>query len=166
MDTKEVITILQFQQGAKIVSATYPDGGGAYHFKNVVGVFLEKGDKVVVETKGIEKVVEILDPDVSMSDLGCALNKLSHVVAKVYNQLYLDVKTAEDLAYRRLALSQVTSRLNEYRRQIGSGALDEARAALTTYPQDDVLEDETEFEALSREGLGKTATSPLGQGRG
>ncbi|TQE99526.1 MAG: hypothetical protein FKY71_08080 [Spiribacter salinus] len=151
MDMKEVVTIMQLDAGATLVSATYLEGtSGIYHFKNVLGVPLRKDDLAVVETKGGFAIVKVVDPNVSVTDLGCSLARLCHVFTIVRVNFYEDMKAAEQRAYERLALSEVTSRLDAYRQQVGAGTFDDAKRVLMGKPAtrptftatEDVIEEE------------------------
>jgi hypothetical protein len=137
MNTQEMLTILQRESGAKVVRAAYLDNNGAksapnglnmpkagYCFKNVVGVQLKEGDLIVVETRDTYAIVQVTDPDVMATEVGCALHELKHVVFKVRNDEFIRVKEAENNAIRKLALSEVTSKLDTYRKQVGDGAFE------------------------------------------
>lgn len=125
-NTNEMLTILQLQQGAKIVSARYLDGNsGLYHFKNCLDLSLKDGDMVVCETKGSFALLSVVCPDVRATECGCSLGVLKHVVAKVRSDTYEDLKATEAEVFHKLALSEVTSRLTTYRDQIGADTFSE-----------------------------------------
>lgn len=140
MDTNEMVTILQLEAGAKIVQATYLDDAmgdaNAYSFKNVLGLELRKGDMIVAETRGSFSLLEVKDPDVMVTEVGCPLSSLKHVVAKVRNDAYENIKKQEAEAHRKLALSEVTSKLTTYREQVGEGTFGTV-AGLLGIAQDD-----------------------------
>jgi hypothetical protein len=125
-NTNEMLTILQLQQGAKIVSAVYINGNNEghqfqrYHFKNCLGLALKEGDMVVCETKDSFSLLAVKDPDVRATECGCGLGVLKHVVAKVRSDDYEGLKATEAEVFHKLALSEVTSRLTTYRDQIGA----------------------------------------------
>jgi hypothetical protein len=138
MNTQEMLTIIQLEGGAKVVRAKYLEGGsGAYCFKNVVGLNLKAGDMVVCETRDTFALLEVTDPDVMATDVGCALHDLKHVVAKVRNDDYVAAKESEAMAHRQLALSEVTARLSTYRAQIGDKTFNSVAAMLGHTEVDD-----------------------------
>lgn len=131
-NSSELITIVQLENGAKVVSAEYLDGTSQpYHFKNVVGVDLQPGDLIVGETRDTFELLRVLDPDVLATEVGIGLGQLKHVVAKVKNAAYMDVKAAEAQAVRKIALSEVTAKLSTFREQVGDGTFDRVQALLT-----------------------------------
>ena len=150
MNTAEMITIMQMEAGAKIVKATYinDDGRGtygqSYAFKNVLGLELKEGDMIVAETRGTFALLTVTDPDVMATDAGCALHSLKHVVAKVRNEAFEKVKKSEDQAHRKLALSEVTSKLDTYKKQVGDGTFGQVAALLgapAPEASDDVIDE-------------------------
>lgn len=142
MNTSEMITLLQLEGGAKVVRAQYVDGPATpnvaspvrradgnkwdelddtgYCFKNVIGLHLEKGDMIAVETRDTYALVRVVNPDVMVTEMGCAMDDLKHVVAKLRNSDYLKAKEAEHNAFRQLSLSEATSKLTKYREQLGN----------------------------------------------
>jgi hypothetical protein len=156
MNSKEMITIMQLEAGAKVVRALYLTGNEApsapmapapagyqsppmpgrvpsnpfeeefsdhgYCFKNVIGLDLHRGDLIVAETRNTFALLRVVNPDVLATDVGCDLEDLKHVVAKVNNDHFKGVKENEAAAIRQLALSEVTSKLNDYRNQVGENA--------------------------------------------
>lgn len=123
---QDMITVIQLKNGAKVVSAKYTQNDGSfsheYHFKNVVGVKLEAGDKVVVESKGDFSIVTVVDPDVRANTVNVPLGSLKNVVSKVDTDGLRRVREAENNAMHALALSEVTARLNTFKAQIGENA--------------------------------------------
>lgn len=130
-NAQEAITLMQLTSGAKVVAAHYLSGaGGVYHFKNVVGADLDKGDLAVVETKGDMALVKVVDPDVDVTTVGCGYDKLVHVIQKVDMDKVAKVKAAEGKARHQLAMSEVHDRLNTFREQIGNHAFAQAQSLL------------------------------------
>ena len=130
MDIKEAVTLIQLTTGARIVSATSFISGKAeyrdFHFKNVVGIELQKGDVIVVQSKDEYALAKVLDPDVIPSEVDMALSFIKHVVAKVETTALEAVLVAERAAVRQLAMSEVTSKLYTFR---GRGQLGGERFA-------------------------------------
>lgn len=126
MDTKEAVTLIQLTTGARIVSATYISSLGkndnmprVYHFKNVIGLALKKGDVVVVQTNDTMALVKVEEPDVLPTDVSFTLSLLKHVVAKVDTTALDDVLHAERAAVHQLSMSEVTAKLDTFRDQLG-----------------------------------------------
>ena len=166
MNIQEMITIMQLEANAKVVKARYTNGNApvrpqrppsqrdtdmpysqddaqtGYHFKNVVGLNLEVGDLIVCETHGSFQLLEVLNPDVMVTEVSCEISDLKHVVAKVRNDDYLAVKEAENEAHRKLALSEVTSRLDKYKTQVDNGTFEAVAGLLGTKEPDKVDEAE------------------------
>ncbi len=158
MDTMEMITIMQLEGGAKVVRCRYmntapvapqapvppaPHGmtsnypsmfddttAGTYCFKNVVGLKLKKGDIVMAETRDSYSLLEVVNADVMATDVGCPLGELKHIVATVQNDAFLEIKEKENVALRQLALSEVTSKLDVYKEQVGSNAFNAVAGVL------------------------------------
>lgn len=120
MDTNETISLMQITGGATIVAARYTEGNsGIYHFKNVIGLRLDVGDLIVVETKGSFSIVEVQNPSVLATEIGCNYGRLKHVVAKIDNDDYRRVLKVESEARHQLAMSALHERLNTMRVQLG-----------------------------------------------
>lgn len=126
LNMQDMITVIQLKNGAKVVSAKYTQTDGSfsheYHFKNVVGVKLEAGDKAVVESKGDLAIVTVVDPDVRANTVSIPLGSLKNVVSKVDTDGLKRVREAENNAMHALALSEVTARLDTFKAQIGEQA--------------------------------------------
>lgn len=152
MNTQEMITIMQLENGAKVVRAVYLNDNGqaeaprglniptaGYCFKNVIGVDLKEGDLIAVETRDTYAIVKVTDPDVMATEVGCGLHELKHVVFKIKNDEFQRVKEAENRAVRQLALSEVTSKLDTYRKQVGEGAFGQVAGILGLDPSANAL---------------------------
>ena len=87
------------------------------------------------------KLLTVVDPNVAVSAVGCGLDRLVHVVAKVANDAYLKAVQAENAAAHRLARHEVISRLAEYRNTLGSDAINDAAKALGYTAEVDDVED-------------------------
>lgn len=126
LNMQDMITVIQLKNGAKVVSAKYTQADGGlsheYHFKNVVGVKLEVGDKAVVESKGGLAIVTVVDPDVRANTVSIPLGALKNVVSRVDTDGLKRVQEAENNAMHALALSEVTARLDTFKAQIGEQA--------------------------------------------
>lgn len=140
-NAQEAITLMQLTSGAKVVAATYPSGGGVYHFKNVIGAELAKDDMIVVETRGELSLATVVDPDVDVTAVTCGYEKLVHVVQKVDMAGLKAIKTAEGKARHQLAMSEVHDRLDKFRSQIGSSAFAQAQSLLGGGRHDDGVVD-------------------------
>lgn len=158
INRKELVTMMQLENGATIVNASYLDdldekesndlvtlepATRVYSFKNVTGIDLAPGDLVICETRHFMgsnsigfKILKVVDPDVSPTEIGCDLDRLVHVVCKVKNDEYLAAKAAEGRAMHRLARAEVTSKLDEYRASIGDATFT-AVARLTKLDEDE-----------------------------
>lgn len=140
-NSMEILTTLQLQGGAKVVSAVYlseqpvPSAGGTkYHFKNVIGVDLAPGDIIACETRDTFALLRVVDPDVMVTDVGCPLHDLKHVVAKMKSEEFSRIKEAENNAIRQLSLSEVTSKLDTYRKQVGDSAFNAVASIMGVDP--------------------------------
>jgi hypothetical protein len=126
MNMQEMITVMQIQQGAKIVAAKYFTNSGQgftsvdYHFKNALSLALAVGDLAVAQTKGEYALIKIVDPDVRANALDVPLSELKHIVSKVDLSAIKIVTEAENSAMHALALSEVTERMNKFKEQIGN----------------------------------------------
>ena len=134
MNTEELVTLVQLQQGATVFKAVYladrrPDTV-QYSFKNCLGVELQKDDFAVVETNVGFKLVQVAQPDVDMTEVGCDLAKLAHLVAAVDQTAYKRVRAAEAKAHKQLSLSEATARLDVYRQQLGTGTFEQVAGLL------------------------------------
>ena len=123
MNTKEIIALMQISKGATVVAGQYLDGefGKTYHFKNVIGLALQKEDFVVVQTRELFDLVRVTEPDVPIHQVGCGLDKLVHVIQKVDKAGLDQLLAAENRAAHELAMSEVQERLAVYQNQLGGG---------------------------------------------
>lgn len=85
-----------------------------YHFKNVLGLQLGKGDVVVVDSRDSMALVVVEEPDVAHYEVGCNLGDLKHVVAKVDRTAYHKMKELEYKAKHRLSMSELDERLRKF----------------------------------------------------
>lgn len=140
MNTAEMIAVIQIQQGAKIVSASYVSNGQAatppgmeqrvYHFKNVAALPLAKGDLIVVQTREGYSLATVVDPDLRANACECPLGQLKHVVNRVDLEALNTVLEGENNAMHALALSEVTERMNKFKAQIGDDTFTSMAALL------------------------------------
>lgn len=156
MNTQEMINIMQLKGGATIVSAQYLDdnSGRVYHFKNALKLDLKKGDMIAVETRGTFALVTVVDPSVMPTEIDCAMSELKHVVAKMQSDEFKRVKEAENNAFQALALSEVTSKLDTFKDQIGSGAFNAVAGMIGVDPAQDNLsgQDTIESDVVDNQG--------------
>lgn len=125
--TNEAITLIQLNNGATIVSAHYVDArpntgaitGTLYHFKNVTGIKLAKGDLLVVQTLESYALVMVDNPSVRANACPCALSELKHVVTKVDQDHFEHVLERENDASHALALSEVSEKLSAFQKHVG-----------------------------------------------
>lgn len=139
MNTRELITAMQLQNGAKVVSVSFnaaiPQAkapGSAeifYHFKNAIGVQLRVGDVVVVQGAPYS-LATVVNPDVRANELSVNLGELKHIVSRVDTTAIGIVQEAENNALHALALSEVAERVDTMRKQIGDNAFNQMNAML------------------------------------
>lgn len=144
MNTEETISLMQITGGATVFSAKYQTtaaGGGLYHFKNVIGLPLEVGSLVVVETKGSFQIVEVVDPNILPTDIQCNYAQLKHAVALVHNHAYEMVLAAERNARHQLSLSVLQERLMTMKEQLGGSGFEAVQALLSNKGTAEVLKD-------------------------
>jgi hypothetical protein len=136
MNMQEMISVMQIQQGAKVVAAKYFTNNqagfsaAAYHFKNVLGITLVSGDLAVVQTKGQYALVTIVDPDVRANAVEVPLGELQHIACKVDLANLKIVTEAENSAMHALALSEVTERLGKFKEQVGESTFNTMQGLL------------------------------------
>lgn len=145
MNLNEVITLLQLQGGATLVSVQFdgdrgeyedrvPHGRGAgprtYTYKNLTVPGLAIDDLVVVQsgpTLAIGRVVGLI-PVTAMGSL--PYDKLRHVVSRVDRQAFDAVLAGEDRAREALAMAEINERLAAVQRTVPQGALFQAQNVL------------------------------------
>ena len=151
MDTKKAIALMQLNSGATIVTASYISGivfempeamqpmnssqrritapapTKNYAFKNVLGINLMIGDLAVVQSNDSYALVKIEEINVMPTKIGCNFSALKHVVTRVDLGALQDVLATEANAEYRLSMSEITSQLDTFRKQVGEtsyGALE------------------------------------------
>jgi hypothetical protein len=133
MQTNELVRHIQINQGAKIVKAFYGETlqNQSYSFLNACGIALKENDQIVVQTKDTFKIVTVLDPDQSIQEIRGSIADLQHVVDKIDLDRFLSVTVSENTAISALAMSEVTSRLEAYREQLGNDIYDKINETLS-----------------------------------
>lgn len=135
MNTNELITIMQLEAGAKLYgvqfleNGTKQPNGKTYTYKDTKGLHLTFNDYAVVEARQGYAVVKIVEIGRSVTDLGCSLGQLRHIISRVPTEQHEQLLQQEHNARQKLAMAEVTQRLDTYRKQFG-GALDQAQQAL------------------------------------
>ena len=115
-----------------------------YHFKNALGIQLKVGDTVVVHSRDTFALVKITAVNVFHTAVGCSLEALKNVVAKVDFTAYDAVVESEQKAEHELGMSELHERLSTYRSQVS----DESFSNITTLlaaPAKGVQEEEEEI---------------------
>jgi hypothetical protein len=147
MDTKDLITLIQLQNGAVIVKGKYltpraaKQGGlpgqsaptslnNEYHFKDILGLGLRVGDMVVVETLDTYSLVKLTEVRCLPSNVGCILGDLKRVVSVVDLTAMTRAIVAENESAYDLSLSEVTSRLQTFKTQVGESLFNSVAANL------------------------------------
>lgn len=133
MNTQELITVMQLQNGAALVRVRFIEGGNGrdYTYKNVLGVDLAKDDLVVVQTGDRLGLAEVQDPDVGANTVSVPLGSLKHVVSKVDTSGLKRVQESENSAAHMLALSEVTERLDRFKEQVGDTTFNNLKGVLS-----------------------------------
>jgi len=141
--SNEMVTVIQIQQGAKIIAAKPLDGPASkvYHFKNVVGESLKTGDLIVVQVRDSYTTMRVTNPNVRANQCGCALADLKHVVQRVDVEALEAVLESENNAAHALALSEVTERYQTMRTQIGEQGFDKVVNMLSAPTTEEVIDD-------------------------
>ena len=136
MDTDEIITVMQLEAGAKLYGVELLDNpnGKIYTFKETTGLPIGFNDLVVVEVRNTFALGKVLDVGRSVLDVGCPLGALKHIVAVLPLDQFELLKTKEREAKHKLAMAEVSKKLNEYRALHGD-ILGQASRALGIYPQ-------------------------------
>lgn len=133
MNTKELVRLMQLKNGASIFSAVYVDGstGKQYHFVDTLGLQLEEGDIVVVETRDTFSLVRVMATNLPLHSSTCGIENMKRAVDKVDFAGYDDAKKREGEAEEKLAMAEVYERLEKYGKQMGPG-FQQAQALLGT----------------------------------
>lgn len=130
MNTSETVALIQLTQGATIFGARYVteksmgNAARTYHFKNNLGINLEVGDTVVVESRDAFDLVKVTELNVVHTSLGCTLAQLKNAVQKVDFTGYEKVKNNEATAVHQLGMSELHERLEVYRKQLNQGTFE------------------------------------------
>lgn len=133
MDTKELVNLMQLQNGATLFTATFEDNSKQYAFKDVLGLDLKVGDRVVVESRDTMALVTVTAINVRLSAVQCSLSLLKHAITKVDTSALDALKEREADAEDRLAAAEVYERLEKYQKQLGP-RLDDAARLLSGQP--------------------------------
>lgn len=142
MDTKELVNLMQMQNGAMLFKASFEDGDKQYAFKDVLGLDLKVGDRVVVEARDTMALVKVKQVNVRLAAIGCNIGALKHAVTKVDTTALDALKAREADAEDRLAAAEVYERLEKYQKQLGPRLDDAARLlAGSPVPSQDVVDE-------------------------
>jgi hypothetical protein len=137
MNTSETVALIQLTQGATIFGAQYMLTKGSYstsktyHFKNNLGIDLEVGDTIVVQSRDAFDLVTVTSLNVPHTSLTCTLGQLVNAVQKVDFTGYEKVKANEATAVLQLGMSELHERLEVYRKQLNQGTFENIASILS-----------------------------------
>lgn len=113
MNRQEIVTLLQLQQGAKLVEVAFGAGERHYTYKCITIKEPRIGDMVVVETAKKIQVATIVGLPMSLALGEIDYGDLRHVICRVDLTPLVSIKHEEQLVMQKLAASEISEALRK-----------------------------------------------------